>query len=578
MTKIPRPSTHSRAPNWTDWLLPAATSVTAIVLLAACFGWWSAQSARDTARAATRDRLGSIARAVGVFASDETVGPGVVERYLAQIGPREGLVSAERLEQGDTPHHPNPDIVSVTAPLPRELGVVHLVGVIEQESPANTLLLPGVVSIGLAVLVTLASLTAARRTAGLRRVGSALRAINGGEKDSEILLVAERFGPDAQAWNALLATLRNVEQSPAASPANRRDSSAEAGALPGGALDAMPFGLIALDHDASVMFCNGAASVMLGVNRVELVGQTIDGHKSFADMADAIRTVASGGTPRTTLDIFRGEETRRDVFRVTVRSLRKDDDATVLIILEDVTQTRLADEARNGFVAQATHELRTPLTNIRLLVEEAIENGVADSQALAHSLNIVNEEARRLDRVVTDMLSVSEIEAATLTLHIDDTPLVKLFNDLEMDYRAQAGEKSIDLAFTLPAKLEPINADREKLALLLHNVLGNAVKYTPAGGRVEVTAEQDDAGLTVSVRDNGPGIAAEDHDRVFQKFYRTDDARVSDTKGSGLGLALAREIARLHGGDINIESELGHGSTFTVRVPCHGAAAVSRAA
>ncbi|MBZ0171977.1 MAG: HAMP domain-containing histidine kinase, partial [Phycisphaerales bacterium] len=272
------------------------------------------------------------------------------------------------------------------------------------------------------------------------------------------------------------------------------------------------------------------------------------------------------------------EQTRRDVFRVTVRALRKDDDATVLIIIEDVTQTRLADEARNGFVAQATHELRTPLTNIRLLVEEAIEGGAAETPMLAKSLNIINQEARRLDRVVTDMLSVSEIEAATLTLHLDDTPLAKMFEDLETDYRVQAEEKGICLQFNLPAKIEAIRADREKLALLLHNVLGNAIKYTQRGGEVEFAAEQDEAGLRVRIKDNGPGIAPEDHERVFQKFFRTDDARVGETKGSGLGLALAREIARRHGGEIELDSEVGRGSTFTVRVPGGGVGPMNQAA
>ncbi|HHH31232.1 MAG TPA: PAS domain-containing protein [Polyangiaceae bacterium] len=558
---------RSRPPHWTDWLLPASSSVAAVALLIACFGWWTSRTATEKARAFAKEKLETIAHVVELAAADESVKAGDITAMLDVLGPREGLVTAERVDHPSEPTISNPDLVSVDVVLPRDLGVVHLVDVIERPWTASDLLLPGAVGLGLVALVLGATFYATTRTSGLRRVGSALRAIHAGEKDHEILRVADRFGPDAVAWNSLLSALQEVVHAPEASQPNRRDENVRAGHLPVGALDAMPFGLVALDQNRRVMFCNGAGAVMLGLNRSEVIGESATTCEAFSEMHGQIDEVFSGVTPRVTMDITRGEETSRDIFRVTLRSLRKDDDAAVLLIIEDVTQTRIADEARNSFVAQATHELRTPLTNIRLVVEEAIESGMAENPALTHSLNIINQEVRRLDRVVADMLSVSEIEAATMSLNIDDTPLARLFADLESDYRAQAREKSITLTFTLPAKLETIRADREKVALLLHNVLGNAVKYTPEGGHVEFIAEQDPEGLTVRVKDDGPGIAADDHERVFQKFYRTDEARISGTKGSGLGLALAREIARLHGGDIELESELGRGCEFIIRIP-----------
>ncbi len=568
----------SRPPHWTDWLLPAASSVAAVAVLIACFGWWSSRTATEKARAFTKDKLESIARFVETSAADESVGREEITALLSVLGPREGLVMAERLDHPSEPNIPNPDLVCVNAALPRDLGSVHLVDVIQKPWSTADLLFPGAVGLGLTALVLGATFYATRRTSGLRRVGSALRAIHAGEKDHEILRVADRFGPDAVAWNTLLRALHEVVHTPQASQTNRRDTSGRAGHLPGGALDAMPFGLIALDSDRRVMFCNGAAAVMLGINRADMIGEPMSSCEAFAEMQEKIEEVFSGSTPRATMDITRGEETDRDVFRVTMRALRKDDEAAVLLIIEDVTQTRIADEARNSFVAQATHELRTPLTNIRLVVEEAIESGMAENPALSQSLNIINQEVRRLDRVVADMLSVSEIEAASMSLNLDDTPLSRMFADLETDYRAQAEEKSITLTFSLPAKLETIRADREKMALLLHNVLGNAVKYTQEGGHVEFIAEQDADGLTVRIRDDGPGIATEDHERVFQKFYRTDDARISEASGSGLGLALAREIARLHGGDIELESELGHGCEFIIRIPDARSGSVNQAA
>lgn len=571
------PRTPARAlPTWGDWLLPAATSVLAIVILAALFGWWSVEEAGKTAHLNERARLLSLGRVIAAHAEQEGLTGQELDGFLDNVKTISGVATLERLDSVITPQNTSRSVADVVVPMAE--GAVRLINPVKPPPALSAMLLPGAVAGGLILLVASVAVSASKRTAALRRVGSALRAIQTGESDREVLLVSDRFGPDALAWNELLAARGETLESSSAAQPDRRDNSSQAGVLPMSALDAMPIGLMAFAEDGVLLFCNGAASTMLGLNRTEAMGRALIEEESFAEIAPSFRKVAGGGTPRMTAEISRGEGLRRDVLRVTVRSLRREDDATLMVLLEDITQQRIADEARNGFVAQATHELRAPLTNIRLLAEEAIEIGVAEPATLARSLNVVNQEARRLDRVVADMLSVSEIEAASLTLQINDVPLKKLFSDLEMDYTAQASEKSIDLKFDLPSKLETIQADREKLALLLHNVVGNAIKYTPEGGSVVLSAEVENSWLTVRVKDTGPGIAPEDHERVFQKFFRTDQARMSDVKGTGLGLALAREIARRHGGDVLLESELGRGSTFTVRIPGGIAGAMSKAA
>jgi signal transduction histidine kinase len=165
------------------------------------------------------------------------------------------------------------------------------------------------------------------------------------------------------------------------------------------------------------------------------------------------------------------------------------------------------------------------------------------------------------------MLSVSEIEAGSLKLQVGDVRLDALFPELQDDYNAQALSKDMKLRFELPPKFPVIRADRDKLSVVLHNLLGNALKYTPAGGEVTVHVEADDRELRVDVKDNGIGIAEPERERIFEKFYRAKDKRVDHVSGTGLGLAIAREIARLHGGDISVESVLNQGSTFTLRLP-----------
>jgi signal transduction histidine kinase len=288
----------------------------------------------------------------------------------------------------------------------------------------------------------------------------------------------------------------------------------------------------------------------------------------------SVREVITGtGRRRCVFDIERKGEDRGGVFRFTVRPVRREDGAAAMITVEDITQQKVAEEARNAFVAQATHELRTPLTNIRLYVESAIEDGDQDPALRSKALNVINGETRRLERIVGEMLSVSEIEAGSFKLKPAEVRLDTLFDELRHDYDEQAKAKRITLAFNLPPKLPNIRADRDKVMLALHNLVGNGLKYTNDGGTVTVNVDVDAKNLTVSVVDTGIGISAEDSPKIFERFYRAKDARVSKITGTGLGLTIAREVVRLHGGDISVESQLNKGSTFTMTLPVKAGAA-----
>jgi signal transduction histidine kinase len=297
-------------------------------------------------------------------------------------------------------------------------------------------------------------------------------------------------------------------------------------------------------------------------------------HLKDAAVLEAVKSVVGGGVRRrTTVELRRTAAEGGGILRIGVRPVRKDDAAAALIVIEDVTQQRVADESRNAFVAQATHELRTPLTNIRLYTEQAIEAGDSDTAVRTRALDVINQETRRLERIVGDMLSVSEIEAGSFKLRPGDVRLDALFQELDEEYRAQAAEKRISLAFTMPPKLPVIKGDRDKIVLALHNLIGNALKYTPEGGKVEIRVEANEQELRVDVVDTGIGVAPEESELIFERFYRAKDTRVAGITGTGLGLALARDVVRLHGGDINVQSQLNHGSTFTLTLPTMAAAA-----
>ncbi len=408
------------------------------------------------------------------------------------------------------------------------------------------------------------------RLRGAGAISEALIALGRGETSPKALTVSSKFGAEAGAWNQLLAEreqlLKHVSVERAReSLGGKQDVKADLAF----ACDALWQGMVLVDDRLNIKYANGAAAILLRTKRDAMTGASVEEFIKDAAVREGIRAIANGTVRhRTTIELKRPESEGGGVLRFNVRSARKEDTAaSVVIVIEDMTQQRVADEARNSFVAQATHELRTPLTNIKLYVEEAIDCGDREPAKRAKCLDVINHECRRLERIVGDMLSVSEIEAGSFKLRSGDVRLDTVFEELRSDFEAQAKEKHLELQFDLPPKLPAIKGDRDKIILALHNLIGNALKYTPSGGKVAVKVHLDATNLSVEVSDTGIGISAEEVDLVFEKFYRAKDKRVTNITGTGLGLALAREVVRLHGGDIAVRSELDKGSTFTMTVP-----------
>jgi len=239
-------------------------------------------------------------------------------------------------------------------------------------------------------------------------------------------------------------------------------------------------------------------------------------------VADIRAATQNLGAKRVAIELEHSGSAAAGVLRLTLCPVSHDDSRSVLVAIEDVTQQRVAQASMNSFLAKAAHELRTPLTNVRLFVEDALEHCERDLAATSKCLNVINDEAL---------------------------------------------DKQIALDFELPPKLPVLQADRDKIALVLHNLVGNALKYTLEKGRVTVTAAVEKGQLSVGVSDTGIGIDPDEIERVFEKFYRSKDPQANRVKGSGLGLAISREVARLHGGDITVTSEPGKGSTFTFVLP-----------
>lgn len=395
---------------------------------------------------------------------------------------------------------------------------------------------------------------------------SSLGAFERGERSLDTLRVGAELGPLAGSYNTILQdrdqmTRRDLQANIAGRDASGDRNSTELQA----AIDGMWQGLALFDGEGLATVLNGAIRVQLGFTPEQAIGSPFGALFSDEGIVEAIDAVINRRSRRrSTFEIVRGENEAQTVLRVSVKPATG---KGAMIVVEDVTQQRAASEAQTHMIAHTTHELRTPLSNIRLYVEEALDAPEDDAKLRGRCLNVINQETRRLERMVEDLLSTSEIESGSLKLHAGDVRLDAVFEELQEDYAASATDKNINLTFELPPKLPVIQGDRQKLAVALHNLMGNALKYTNSGGAVSVSVREEGGLLVVDIADTGIGIEAGEAERIFDRFYRSSNPAVRSITGTGLGLTLAREVARLHGGDITVESEEGSGSKFSMTIP-----------
>ena len=224
---------------------------------------------------------------------------------------------------------------------------------------------------------------------------------------------------------------------------------------------------------------------------------------------------------------------------------------------------------RRELVANVSHELKTPISALRAHLENLLD-GV--EQPDRETLQIMLVQSERLGRLVDQLLDLSRLESGDVPLEREGVELAPLVSQVFSEIQVARPDPGVTLADDLPGDLPPVFADRERVHQVLFNLLDNAVRFTPTGGRVTVTASRHNGSVDVAVADTGPGISSEDLSRVFERFYRVDQSRSRDDGGTGIGLAIARSVVEAHGGRIWADSEPGRGSTFTFELPMAPAA------
>ncbi len=320
-------------------------------------------------------------------------------------------------------------------------------------------------------------------------------------------------------------------------------------------LERMNEGVVVLDERLRPVFANPSARHLLGLPEVSLPPRL-----PAEDLAMlAWRSLREGRSIEQIVELWFPARTN---LRSHVAPI---DESGVVLVVQDVTQELRTQRMRREFVAHASHELKSPVAGLQVLAEAVREAATDDPTTVDGFAARIVDETDRLGRLIADLLDLSRLEEAEA---VPETP-VDLSDVVGAEVRAAAFAAERNEA-AIESDVQPgvwVRGERSQLGNLVRNLLENAVRYTPGGGTISVALHHDDGHGVLTVSDDGIGIPLEAQSRVFERFYRVDRARTRDTGGTGLGLAIVKHITELHGGTVAVESELGRGSTFRVRLP-----------
>lgn len=242
----------------------------------------------------------------------------------------------------------------------------------------------------------------------------------------------------------------------------------------------------------------------------------------------------------------------------------------IMIVFHDVTRLKKLERVRTDFVANVTHEIRTPLTAI-IGYLETLQSGALDRPDDARRfIDIMLKQGQRLNRLVEDLMTISKIELGEVLLRFEDISLTEAAENVITLLGAKAAAKAITIQNQLPQNLPAIRADRDRLSQVLVNVLDNAVKFTPEGGLVTLAAREEAGAIIMTISDTGIGIPREEIQRLGERFYRVDKTRSRELGGTGLGLSIVKHLMMAHGGTMELESQLGQGTTVFLHFPRSG--------
>lgn len=322
-----------------------------------------------------------------------------------------------------------------------------------------------------------------------------------------------------------------------------------------GLLDSLPMGLLLTDRQGQVLWCNSEARRLFSLGRVSA--------RLDRNLVPIVKRVAESRQAE-----LHELQPAADV-RLQLRAMPLDRPSSkdrVMCMITDVSERRHQEEFYRSFIQNISHELLTPLAAIAGHVANIKECSIEEVESWRLSQDIIEREVRRLTGLTSNLLLLSRLESG-VPLRLEPTNIGVVVEEAVAGLLRAAQAKAIELSIQSPPRLPRIPADRDRIKQVFVNLLDNAVKYCPEGSRVQVRLRTDVEGIVVEVADNGPGIPEEDLPHIFEKMYRVEKEGTRAIEGSGLGLSIVKRIVELHGGQIAVESAVGEGTTFRVKLP-----------
>lgn len=336
-------------------------------------------------------------------------------------------------------------------------------------------------------------------------------------------------------------------------------------------LDSIDFGIVITDLQDNISQINEYMLKLIQKNSADALDRPLDEvlvHEeitSFLARDDAQQQTGSAVHIDTTFpELAPGE-----LYRVTALYLLDDENSPIgrMISVNNISAAKMAEDAQQNFIAHVAHELMTPLTNIRSYSEMLMDGEIDDLDMQKEFYNTINEQTTRLAGLIKNLLNLSKMEMGSLTITKGLVKTDWFVEDCLSSIEASAQDKNITVEKNLPDLFPTLMADKDLLKAAVINILGNALKYTPENGKISFAISEENKTVIFDVIDTGYGISAEELPNVFKKFFRSENPQVTDQVGSGLGLAITHEIVHLHGGEIDVESEIGKGTHFAIKIP-----------
>mgnify|MGYP001571754157 CR=1 FL=1 len=325
-------------------------------------------------------------------------------------------------------------------------------------------------------------------------------------------------------------------------------------------------GVMVVSADGKILLMNQTLKDVLRVER-DVAGRVpleVIRNREIQEIVDRTLQLQGGVESRELSVLLPEEKTLRVHARTVIREGVCDG---AVLVFHDITDLRRLERIRTDFVANVSHELRTPVANIKGYAETLLEGAVDDREHAVEFLKIIYSESDRLARLVDDLLELARLESGKSPLAFRDCDLGEIVDWVLAGLNIQVRDKKISVIKNFPRDLSRVKGDESAVAQIFLNLLENAIKYNTPGGRVTVSAREDDFFVDVEVADTGIGIVEEDLPRIFERFYRVDKAHSRQTGGTGLGLSIVKHIVQAHQGHITVTSEPGHGSSFRVALP-----------